>query len=34
MWIDSTYVLRPRVAFGFIESDFVESATRWRFAGP
>ncbi len=34
MWIDSTYVLRPRVAFGFIEGDFVESATRWRFAGP
>lgn len=32
--IESTYMVRPRIAFGFVESDFIESATRWRFAGP
>ena len=31
---EANYLLRPRVAFGFIEGDFVESATRWRFSGP
>ena len=32
--LEGTYAVRPRVAFGFIEGDFVESATRWRFAEP
>lgn len=27
-----TLALRPRVAFAWLESDFVGSATRWRFA--
>ncbi len=31
--LEGTYVLRPRTAFGLVESDFVESATRWQF-GP
>jgi hypothetical protein len=25
------YVLRPRVAFAWLESSFPETATRWRF---
>ncbi len=27
------YVLRPRTVLGFLEQDFVGSATRWRFLG-
>ena len=26
-----TFTVRPRVAFGWLEQDFVRSATRWRF---
>jgi nitroimidazol reductase NimA-like FMN-containing flavoprotein (pyridoxamine 5'-phosphate oxidase superfamily) len=28
---ESVYVVRPRVAFGLYEKDFMGSATRWRF---
>ena len=28
---EGTYMLRPRVAFGWRERDFPTSATRWRF---
>jgi len=30
--LGATYALRPRTAFGFVESDFIESATRWKFS--
>lgn len=32
--LEATFALRPRVAFGFVEGDFLESATRWRFPEP
>ena len=28
------YAIHPTVAFGFSESDFVGSATRWKFSQP